>query len=891
MSFQLTKFSRSNGVLTKRISLNPDGSVKKDGSICLMAKGTAERLPIADAAEPAAVINGLAPNQALGLGRLRDDLPDQVTIVTKDKLNGATQPNVIARTKGDIVYVGGQPGFALLDFDVHAMPESVKDIFRQHGSFQKALASIIPELPGTMRVTRRSTSAAIYRSDTGEELQGSCGIHLYVGIKDSADTVRFLKALHDRCWLNGLGWIEIGTGGQYLDRSIIDYTVGASERLVFEAPPILDHPVAQDQKERRPVAKDGDILDTLIACPNLTPTEKKQVDALKEKAKRDLAPEKAKAREDFVEKHAAALALRAGIPLDDARLTIEHQCDGVLLSDIVLEFDDPAYAGRTVGDVLADPEKFEGLTLADPIEGIEYGRCKAKIMRRADGTPWINSFAHGRTAYVLQSDTEDEAPAPVPPIDLWANFDPPKLPRGLLPEVIETYAFAQGELMGGDPAGLAMSALTVCGAAIPDCIELQVKQHDPSWMEAARLWVSLIGDPSMKKSPMMRNAARALKRMDVALVRKHAAEKAEYDKLSVEDRRQQNPPKKKRLRIEDTTIESVQEILKDSPQGVLSLQDELSGWFGAMDKYTSGRGAYKDRGFWLQTWNGGEAVADRIQRGTCYIPNLSVSLLGGIQVEPLRAIIDEAVDDGLIQRLIPVTLGPASVSKDEEIDDATRKFEQLVERLAGKQQFNDDIHEASPLVIKFTPAAQTVRRSLEQRHLDLLACEAVHPKLAAHIGKYDGIYARLCLIWHCIEARWTDDISENIALRVEQFLHKYLLPHAVAFYASLLQGKNHSRLMDIANHILAHDLTTLTNRDVARCVRSTKGLTKSEITAIFEQLDALGWLTPVPGPRSNSPTRWEVNPMCRRLFAERAEKEQGRRLYARQVLQELFSNG
>jgi len=61
-------------------------------------------------------------------------------------------------------------------------------------------------------------------------------------------------------------------------------------------------------------------------------------------------------------------------------------------------------AGKTVADVLADPGSFEGETLADPLEGTEYGRCKARIMRRADGTPWINSFAHGRTVYELKLD-------------------------------------------------------------------------------------------------------------------------------------------------------------------------------------------------------------------------------------------------------------------------------------------------------------------------------------------------------------------------------------------------------------------------------------------------------------------------------------------------------
>ena len=58
----------------------------------------------------------------------------------------------------------------------------------------------------------------------------------------------------------------------------------------------------------------------------------------------------------------------------------------------------------TVADVLADPAKYEGHTLADPLEGVEYGRATAKILRRADGTPWIRSFAHGLTHYTLKHD-------------------------------------------------------------------------------------------------------------------------------------------------------------------------------------------------------------------------------------------------------------------------------------------------------------------------------------------------------------------------------------------------------------------------------------------------------------------------------------------------------
>src|SRR5262249_27264683 len=87
-----------------------------------------------------------------------------------------------------------------------------------------------------------------------------------------------------------------------------------------------------------------------------------------------------------------------------ARQVIARQCEGVLRPDIVLPFDDPELNGRTVGDVLANPELYEGETLADPLEDVAYGACKARIMRHDDGTPWIHSFAHGRTIYELKHD-------------------------------------------------------------------------------------------------------------------------------------------------------------------------------------------------------------------------------------------------------------------------------------------------------------------------------------------------------------------------------------------------------------------------------------------------------------------------------------------------------
>jgi hypothetical protein len=98
---------------------------------------------------------------------------------------------------------------------------------------------------------------------------------------------------------------------------------------------------------------------------------------------------------------------RDGITLSAARKIVTKQCSGILLPALVLPFDDDNLAGKTVADVLADPAAFEGETLADPLEGIEYGRCKAMVMRREDHSCRSDAryFATPRSAIQIDSYT------------------------------------------------------------------------------------------------------------------------------------------------------------------------------------------------------------------------------------------------------------------------------------------------------------------------------------------------------------------------------------------------------------------------------------------------------------------------------------------------------
>lgn len=478
------------------------------------------------------------------------------------------------------------------------------------------------------------------------------------------------------------------------------------------------------------------------------------------------------------------------------------------------------------------------------------------------------------------------------PVDLWARPEPPALPKDLLPKPIESFSRIQAEIMGVDPGGMAMAALTVCAAAIPDEVRLQVKEHDPNWRERACLWVGLIGQPSTKKTPMIATAVRPLRKIDARLQREHAPAVAAFKKLSAEERKTQDAPVTPQLIIEDTTVEAAAVVMAENPDGVLCVQDELSGWFGSMDKYGGAKGGTKDRAFWLQAFNGGPSTVNRISRGTLHVANLSISLLGGIQPDAIRRAVAEAVDDGLIQRLNPIVLRPAAPGKDVPTPDVVGAYEGLIERLRNVKLCLFDAD-----VLRFAPGAQEVQRRLASLHHDLLHVEAINPKLASHFGKYDGFFARLCVVWHCLENSEADSlpplISQDTAERVAAFLHRFLRLHALAFYGALLGlSDEHETLQDVGGHILAHrEKEVITNRDLQRATRKTKALDRDGAKKVFERLEAMGWLDPVPQPYSNALPKWRVNSAVHTLFAERARAEAARRVEVRRVIAGLPEGG
>nr|WP_249729712.1 DUF3987 domain-containing protein [Chelatococcus sp. YT9] len=448
--------------------------------------------------------------------------------------------------------------------------------------------------------------------------------------------------------------------------------------------------------------------------------------------------------------------------------------------------------------------------------------------------------------------------------------------------------------MGVDAGGLAIAALAVCAAALPDRVQLQVKRSDPDWTESARLWVALVGAPSTKKSPMIATAARPLREIDTGFVSDYLNAVAEHARLPKAERAVTPPPIQKRVMLEDTTVEATQELLRDNQGGVLLLRDELSAWFGSMERYGTTKGAMADRGFWLQSFNGGAHTTNRIGRGLVHVPNLSVSLLGGIQPEPIRAIASDTHDDGLLQRLLPVVLGPATVGSHEPLEGNTGAYGALVRRLHKCRPHHGPVGDERP--IRFCEAAQALRNELEERHLALAqAWEMVNRKFGAHLGKYDAFFARLCLIFHAAEAtshELPEEISEGTTRRAGEFLHTFLFRHAVAFYANVLGlTDDHDDVAEAAGYILAGRFQSITVRDICRGSRPLRRLGAEGAAKALEQLELMGWLDAVPPRRGGKISEYRVNPSVHRIFEERAADESRRRAEIKSLISRAATDG
>ncbi|HET6725855.1 MAG TPA: DUF3987 domain-containing protein, partial [Gammaproteobacteria bacterium] len=351
-------------------------------------------------------------------------------------------------------------------------------------------------------------------------------------------------------------------------------------------------------------------------------------------------------------------------------------------------------------------------------------------------------------------------------------------------------------------------------------------------------------------------------------------------------------PPQHRVIVSDVTTEKLGELLVDNPRGMLYYVDELTLWFGSHDAYSKGAGG-RDRGYALQAYDGGPTDMDRIGRGTVSIPNFSYSLMGTTQPDKIKAMLSKMTDDGLMQRFCTIETPARSRPglEDRVPDPATvAAYEDTIRGLWALKPAQ------GRTVVTFSPEADAIRREFFGWVNRVASTDGLPAMLRGHLSKWEGLWPRLCLVYHCYGATgasmWPTDvpISALTAGRVTSLMQRFLLPQALRFYTETVAAADPVYLIakKVAGMILANGSMRITNRDLQRGVNAWRAAQDWQKTSVIGMLRESGWLTGTDTRRTTgADSGWSVSPKVHTLFAQRAAAERLRRAEGVETLREL----
>ena len=286
---------------------------------------------------------------------------------------------------------------------------------------------------------------------------------------------------------------------------------------------------------------------------------------------------------------------------------------------------------------------------------------------------------------------------------------------------------------------------------------------------------------------------------------------ADWKALPKDKRDPEEPKPKRRLVSHDGTMEALQDILGRQDRGIGVLRDELSGWLGSLEKYAGSKASGADRAFFLQAYNGGPNVIDRVSRGLIAVDNLLVTICGGIQPDRLRQFHD-LTDDGLWQRFVPIIIAPAC--------SRSRRMART-----GRHQLRG-CHQPHPDRVRRNPCG-TVRRRPRRpcRHRTAGfrpgADRGARARFASFCGKLVGIWGRLCLVLNYLDPAHTHFIvPQRTAERAATLLFQSVIPCAARVYAATGgAGADIEATRSVAGYILTKHKDRVLASDLAHNVR------------------------------------------------------------------------
>lgn len=497
--------------------------------------------------------------------------------------------------------------------------------------------------------------------------------------------------------------------------------------------------------------------------------------------------------------------------------------------------------------------------------------------------PFVESVEGREVEPVVTETTEENAsPKPMagqPAFDPWERYVVPAFPIDTLPPHLARYVEYLSTSTGGDASACAMAALAACSGAMDQEFSLKMKRSG-DWYVKPRLWVMLVGDPSSKKSPVMSSCVKPIRSWESVGVSAYNKDLARWKEDKERQKEEAEPTRPTRYLLNECTTEKLGEILSRQDRGILVEQDEISGWIGAMEKY-SGKGAAADRGFWLGAYNGGPRTVDRLGRGETFIQNLCVSFVGGVQPDRLMEL-GNLTSDGLLQRFLPVMMRKAARSQEVESDQPKKDYEVLIHELIR----------VKPHGLMMDQGALQAAAEFQDYVYDLEHMEGLGKGFCGFAGKLSGVHGSLALVLHMIEDpenSGTEPVSERTVRNAERIIREFCIPHALELYRSTSDNADWDYLRKLASFVLTSPKDRFTASDFTNGVHAMRGLGVWEVSQKLSPLVAGGWLTE---DESGKTTRaWEVVSGLREAMSKRRDDELKRKSEIVSELRKLKRGG
>lgn len=406
------------------------------------------------------------------------------------------------------------------------------------------------------------------------------------------------------------------------------------------------------------------------------------------------------------------------------------------------------------------------------------------------------------------------------------------------------------------------------------------------WEEPAALWIANVGRPSSSKSPATDVILDLLRELESDFVAQHEQSIREYEtakeksivkqevwKTEVKTANKLNtpPPLKPldameidepvmpRIIVNDTSIEKLAQLLSGNKKGLLLYRDELSGWLGNFDRYSGKDG---ERGFWIECFGARSFTVDRVKhKKPIHIANLHISILGGIQPDPLSKLLHEK-DDGLAARFLylwPSPLPPKRPNQAVQTPAILNVFRRLLQL-----PMNENGGKFEPKIISISNEGIQLLDTWRKQHYQ--ESQHVTGVLESHYGKLPGILLRLAL---CLEYMWwavsnnpePAEVSLEAMTVAVVLVDGYFKPMAQRVMIDTSTPVLERNVTRLARWILKNKPELINAREIARAAKLPGLRTAEKVNAAITELVEANWLSEMPHTAANRPKKdYRVNP-------------------------------